>query len=96
MVSKAHRVSVRYLTANVSDKMESAIDDLNKVNLVGDFGMLRTLLEHVSRQTKMSNPEISHEAHALSKVFEFAHKFVKDEVLGAIHSTRDLLDSVVF
>lgn len=95
MVS-SQRVAIRYVTASVADKMESALADLTNAHVVNDLGILRTLLEHVSRQTRINNPGISQQAHSLSRVFDTAHKFVKDEVLNAVHSTRELLETALF
>jgi hypothetical protein len=61
-----------------------------------DCDILGALLEQVSLKTRMTNPEIAHQAHGLSKVFTTAEKFMREQVLDAIQATRDLLDSAVF
>ena len=95
-IASAERVLFRYVTANLTSQMELALNDLGRSKMVLDFDILHGLLDQVARSTRVSNPEISQEAKALSNVFGFAHKFTKDKVLEAVSGTRELLETAVF
>lgn len=96
MVTRSEKVAIRFVTANLADRMEQALDDLSKAKLLADCDILGSLLQQLSISTRIANPEISQQAHGLAKVFTTAKRFMKDEFLEAVQSARDLIESAVF
>lgn len=99
MVILTENIVQRYASskrANTADRIESVLRDLGKSRLSMDFGLLHNLLEDLSHDTRLVNPEISHQTEQLAKVFKNTHENVTSEVLEAIDATRALLETAVF
>jgi hypothetical protein len=95
MVTPAQKVAFRYAADVLLNRIEMAMKDLDVPRFSKRLDLLSDLLDRLGQQTKISNPGISQEAHALSRELFSTLSHLNSEGKEALDGIRNLLEEVV-